>query len=189
MGENGRKLGKQSKCPKLLKQFSELSQNVPKFSKMSQNVSKCPLQTHRCPNGLVLTDLRFYFRSLKKIHVRLSCQSCPLSPELLHISQQSSTCQSSWLTTSSNSSTCNLTILPVGFDRTGIPACSVHFFKCPVHEATTPRRTNLGGQNPTTHSSIYMFSNLLSIWFANSIILLGKGLKWYHKSECPSLWK
>ena len=27
---------------------------VPKCPKMSQNFPKCPLQTHRCPNGLVL---------------------------------------------------------------------------------------------------------------------------------------
>ena len=45
MEENGRKsLGKQSKCSKLFKKASEMPQNVPKW----------PLQTHRCPNGLVL---------------------------------------------------------------------------------------------------------------------------------------
>ena len=45
MGENGRKgLEKQSKCSKCVKKSSELSQNVP----------KCPTQTHRCMNGLVI---------------------------------------------------------------------------------------------------------------------------------------
>ena len=51
MGKNSRNLlGKHSKCSKLIKQSSELSQNVPSCPKMSQN----PLQTHHCPNGLVI---------------------------------------------------------------------------------------------------------------------------------------
>ena len=38
---------------------SELSLIVPKCLKISQNVKKCPLQTHRCPNGLVFNVDRF----------------------------------------------------------------------------------------------------------------------------------
>ena len=46
-------LGKQSKCSKLVKKSSELSQKVP----------KCPAETHRCPKGLVLLSFSSLFWS------------------------------------------------------------------------------------------------------------------------------
>ena len=42
----------------------KMSQNVPKCAKLSQNVPKRPLQTHRCPNGLVSSSFLPTFPSL-----------------------------------------------------------------------------------------------------------------------------
>ena len=35
------------------------SKSLPNCAKMSQNVPKCPLKTHRCPNGLVFRIVAF----------------------------------------------------------------------------------------------------------------------------------
>ena len=43
---------------------------VPKCLKMSQNIPKCPTQTHRCPNGLVL--MAMVGSCLIVYHVRLT---------------------------------------------------------------------------------------------------------------------
>ena len=69
MGENGRKwLGKQSKCSKLVKKSSELSQNVPKCPKLSQNPKMS--QNVHFRRIVVRTDL-FYLTLLPTLHTQL----------------------------------------------------------------------------------------------------------------------
>ena len=50
---------------------------LPKCHKLPQNVSKCPLQTHRCPNGLDshrMTSSRKYYTSSSKDQMTLKDQ-------------------------------------------------------------------------------------------------------------------
>ena len=61
MWENGRKwLGKHTKCSKLVKKTSKLSQNVP----------RCSIETHYCPNSLVLMHLRIFVTGCVDLSVR-----------------------------------------------------------------------------------------------------------------------